>query len=308
MKRSELFLIILCFEIYGSITAGTSLNDTSAVLIDSTKMVFPAISRQKNTELNTTWYQMVTEIPGDEYLFFRNSFQSSQIPTYAGLTVLTGSLMKVDISGWKVDRKLYVESNTYKTASNLAVDMGDGRFHFLLSGLFASYGLICSDPVALRAASDIAESVLSTGLLVQALKRVTGRESPAYAANFRWQWHFFPSIEEYQKDESKYYSFPSGHLAAATAVLMVISNDYPEITWLRPAGYPFLGLLGMGLVSKGMHWYSDLPLGYFIGYSMGNIVAPGLKIHDENISNSYPLSVSPGISGKSICLQAAYSF
>jgi hypothetical protein len=216
--------------------------------------------------------------------------------------------MKVDLSGWKVDRQLYVESNTYKTASNLAVDMGDGRFHFLLSGLFAAYGLICDDPIALRTASDVAESVLSTGLLVQALKRVTGRESPAYASNSRWQWQFFPSIEEYQKNQPKYYSFPSGHFAAATTVLTVIANNYPEITWIRPAGYPVLGLLGMGLVSKGMHWYSDLPLGYFIGYSMGNIVAPGLKMHDENISNLSSLSVGPNISSKRIGLQAAYSF
>jgi hypothetical protein len=310
MKLSGKYFIVFFLGINFLAKAGYSLHDTSAVIIDSIKISSLTGTREVRPELNTTWYQMITELPDDEYIFFKNSLQLSQIPTYAGITVLTGSLMKVDQSGWKVDRKLYQKFGVYKSISDLSVNMGDGRFHFLLSGLYASYGFICNNPVALRTSSDIAESVFATGMLVQALKRVTGRESPAYAVNSIWKWQFFPSMKEYQKNQSKYYSFPSGHLASATATLTVIANNYPEITWLKPAGYSVLGLLGMGLVSKGMHWYSDLPLGFFIGYSMGNIVAPEIKSQLVNISDSKAsqLTFSPGLYNKKIGLHVAYSF
>jgi membrane-associated phospholipid phosphatase len=308
MSKSILFILILFFEIHGSAGAAASSQDTAKVVPDSIKISSNSTIRGNNNGLDIEWYQMVTEIPRDEYSFFRNSFQISQIPTYGSLALITGSLMKVDRYGWKVNNHLYEKSNSYRTASNLFVDMGNGSFHFLLSGLFASYGLICTDPCALKTASDIGEAVLSTGLMVQVLKHVTGRESPAYALNSKWKWKFFPSIEEYQKDQSKYYSFPSGHLASAAATLTVIMNNYPEITWLKPAGYTVLGGLGIGLVSKGMHWYSDLPCGYFIGYTMGNIICPELKSPAENILNLSQMSFGPEIYGKKIGLQAGYSF
>jgi membrane-associated phospholipid phosphatase len=313
MKTSFISFLILFIQLQSLIIAGTSRHDTSAVVNDS--IIVSTMNKtseyENSNELNTTWYQMFTQIPKDELLFFQTNIQLSNVPTYIGLTALTGSLMKVDQSGWKIDRRLYIKSGIYKTASDLSVDMGNGGFHLLLSGLFASYGLILNDPVALKTSSNIAESVLATGLLVQAIKHVTGRESPAYASNTRWKWQFFPSVKEYQKNQTKYYSFPSGHLASATATLTVIANNYPQFIWLKPVGYSVLGLLGMGLVSKGMHWYSDLPVGFFIGYSMGNIITPELipQIVKNNYSpDSQQLSLSPGLYNKKLGLHVAYSF
>ncbi|MDR3625215.1 MAG: hypothetical protein P4L45_00175, partial [Ignavibacteriaceae bacterium] len=94
----------------------------------------------------------------------------------------------------------------------------------------------------------------------------------------------------------------------ARAYLTVIANNYPEITWLKPAGYSVLGLLGMGLVSKGMHWYSDLPLGFFIGYSMGNIISPRIKLKSANNSDLSQLMLSPDLYNKRIGMRLAYSF
>lgn len=309
MNRHSILLITILFTGFQSgIASGLSLRDTSAVTNDS--VIIISLAGQQNTisEINTTWYQMFTQIPTDEYSFFQNSFQLSEVPTYIGLTAITGTLMKIDQSGWKVDRRLYNNSNIYRKASDLSVYSGEGSIHFALSGLFASYGLIYGDPVALKTSSNIAESVLATGVLVQLLKRVTGRESPAIALNSKWRWQFFPSIKEYQKNQPKYYSFPSGHIASATTTLTVIANNYPEITWLKPAGYSVLGLLGMGLVSKGMHWYSDLPLGFFIGYSMGNIISPRIKLKSANNSDLSQLMLSPDLYNKRIGMRLAYSF
>lgn len=256
-----------------------------------------------------TWYQMFTNVPHDDFQFFSNIIESPKIPTYIGLTVLTGSLMTVDQSGWKFDNHLYGHSHLFHSTSNVLVFMGNGEFHFMLSGLFATYGLFNHDQIALRTASNIAESVLAAGLLVQVLKRITGRESPAGSDKTLGSWKFFPSIKEYQKNQSHYYSFPSGHLASATATLTVIANNYPQFKWIKPVGYTILGCLGISLVSQGMHWYSDLPLGFFIGYSIGNIISPlNSEKPTETISNKSQLIFLPSIGSNKVGLDVAYTF
>ncbi|MBF8248870.1 MAG: hypothetical protein HW374_1670, partial [Bacteroidetes bacterium] len=39
--------------------------------------------------------------------------------------------------------------------------------------------------------------------------------------------------------------------------VIVISENYHEVTWIRPLGYVLTGLLGVGMVNNGIHWYSD---------------------------------------------------
>ena len=268
-----------------------------------------SLLRTNNYNPPFTWYQMFTDVPHDDFQFFKNIVESPKIPTYIGLTVLTGSLMIVDQSGWKFDNHLYGHSPLFHSTSNVLVFMGNGEFHFMLSGLFASYGLFNHDQIALRTASNIAESVLAAGLLVQVLKRITGRESPAGSDKTLGSWKFFPSIKEYQKNQSHYYSFPSGHLASATATLTVIANNYPQIKWIKPVGYTLLGCIGISLVSQGMHWYSDLPLGFFIGYSIGNIISP-LKTEKqtETTPDKSQLILLPNIGFNKVGLNVAYTF
>ncbi len=260
-------------------------------------------------EPSITWYQMFTNVPEDDLNFFRNLVDEPKIPTYIGITALTGSLMTVDKSGWRVDHLMYRKSHLFHSISDVSVFMGNGEFHFLISGLFAAYGLFNHDQIALRTASNIAESVIAAGLLVQVLKRITGRESPAGSDKTLGSWKPFPSIKEYQKNQSKYYSFPSGHLASATATLTVIANNYPQIKWIKPVGYSLLGVLGISLVSRGMHWYSDLPLGFFIGYSIGNIIEPEqIFVKKENDPDPSKLIFLPNIGYNRIGFNLAYTF
>ena len=57
------------------------------------------------------------------------------------------------------------------------------------------------------------------------------------------------------------------------AAVTVIMENYPEANWLRPVGYSLVALVGAGLVNKGWHWYSDLPLGIAVGYAFGKTVS-----------------------------------
>jgi hypothetical protein len=64
----------------------------------------------------------------------------------------------------------------------------------------------------------------------------------------------------------------------------VVAENYPEIKWIRPVGYAFTTLVGLGMLSNGIHWVSDYPLGLFIGYYFGMLAAhpEGLPITESN--------------------------
>ncbi len=306
----QLLVVCVMIFIYQTILSAESNNNKKVSAKDSLNTkTSNSLNYNRDYEPHLTWYQMFTNVPHDDFQFFKNLVEKPRIPTYIGLTALTGSLMAIDHSGWKLDDHLYSNSHLFHSTSNVLVFMGNGEFHFMLSGLFGAYGFIGHDQVALKTASNIAESVLAAGLLVQVLKRITGRESPAGSDKTLGSWKFFPSIKEYQKNQSKYYSFPSGHLASATATLTVILNNYPQIKWLKPVGYTLLGCLGISLVSQGMHWYSDLPLGFFIGYSIGNIISP-LKSETQTVTtqNNSHLILMPNIGLGKLGLNVAYTF
>lgn len=149
--------------------------------------------------------------------------------------------------------------------------IGDGWTHLTIASSFWVYGAIKKDNRALRTSSELGEAIFSTGLVVQALKRLTGRQSPYVATKDRGEWHLFPSYNRYQNFVPNYDAFPTGHLATAMATLTVIAENYPEYHFIRPVGYGLMGLLGYAMLNNGVHWASDYPIGIAIGYGFAKI-------------------------------------
>lgn len=149
--------------------------------------------------------------------------------------------------------------------------IGDGWTHLTIATGFLGYGLIARDNRAAQTASQLGEAILSTGVVIQALKRSTGRQSPFVATKDRGEWHLFPSYSLYQSHVPNYDAFPTGHLATAMATLTVIADNYPEYKFIRPVGYTLMGLLGYSMLNNGVHWASDYPLGIAIGYGFAKI-------------------------------------
>jgi membrane-associated phospholipid phosphatase len=266
-------------------------------------------SNESYKEPEVNWHQMLTNIPGDYYHFFKNTLDTKELPSLFAVSLLTGSLLAIDQGGWKYQQKIFKKVKFDRDISGAAITMGDGKYQLLSSALFASAGIIFNDKTALRTGSNIAEAVISTGLLVQVLKRITGRESPYASSESGGDWLFMPSIKEYQKNQPKYYSFPSGHLSTATAVVTVIANNYPNDKWIKPVGYSLLGILSFSLVNEGMHWYSDFPLAFLLGYTMGNIIAPAENnVNKSQQQSNTHLILSPSYSDNKIVLNAVYSF
>lgn len=255
------------------------------------------------------WHQMFTRIPEDYYQFFKTSFSSRALGAAAGLAAVTGALMLIDKPFGTWSHTLFHKSDGYSRFSGFMVETGDGKYHFLLAGALGLYGLSAGDQRALRTASNLAEGIIVSGIVVQLLKRITGRQSPEASSLDPGEWRLFPNPSKYQKNQPKYYAFPSGHITTASLTVTVLANNYPEIKWIRPVGYALVGGLGMGLMAKGMHWISDLPLGMLLGYTFGNIVAPdkGNNGSTEG-SGKRGISVVPLYSPTSYSLAIVYSF
>jgi membrane-associated phospholipid phosphatase len=238
------------------------------------------------------WYAMFSEIPQDFARFGSLTVSARSIPTIASLGLLTISLMQTDHQSYRATRHLYKESKSFNEFSDYAVILGDGRLHAGIVAAFAGYGLIADDSRALRTASQTVEAFLATGITVQLLKRISGRESPICATRNSGRWKFMPHPSTYEKNQPSYYAYPSGHISTAMATLTVIADNYPRQTWIKPVGYTMIGALGVGLVAKGMHWYSDLPLGLALGYIFGKTVTHPDTSDIPEVSNDGGVKVS----------------
>lgn len=255
------------------------------------------------------WYDMFANIPNNWYRYGKEVFQTENIVPIYAMAAITGLMIITDRETWEVTAKPYKKPGPYHTFSDIFEFMGDGIFQFGLAGSFAAYGFIDDDKRALRTASQIVQAMLATGTVIQVLKHITGRESPAVASTPTGKWQWFPNQIEYHKKIPYYDAFPSGHIATATTTLIVISENYPEQKWIRPLGYAILAGISTALVATDLHWWSDIPLGIAIGYSFGMIAAhpEGIKIENEEDSKS-SVFIFPHISPYGNGISISYGF
>lgn len=246
---------------------GTGGPDTNAIAGSLTPPSIPA-----DPDYLPGPIDFITNLPGDWGGWAVNTINISNAPVIAGIGVATAGLVQIDEHGYRTIRKEYDGSTDFRRFCDGAVLIGDGTFQFGVAALFGAYGFIAGDNRAIRTASQVTEVILACGGVVQLVKHLTGRQRPSAATSPTGRWALFPNPIEYQRHVPRYDAFPSGHLSTATATLTVIMQNYPELTWLPWVGYPVLGALGIGLVSSGMHWWSDFPLALALGYSFGKIV------------------------------------
>lgn len=123
-------------------------------------------------------------------------------------------------------------------------------------------------PANTQAAAFVASvSVLVTEAIKDQLKFLFGRtwpsswmgNNPSFIRDGTYGFHFLHGGGNYQ-------SFPSGHTAAACAILVVLWFWYPR--WR--ALYTMAGLaVGLGLVAANYHFLGDVIAGAFLGISIG---------------------------------------
>ena|ERR1035438_6712468 len=238
------------------------------------------------------WHEFITNTPSNMFNVVSNSFTSENLPVLGYISAITTALVISDAQTHSAVKTFFNNNKPLKNFGKYAVYMGDGRVEFGIGGLFALYGGVFGDNLALRTGLQCTEAIISNGIMVQLLKRISGRESPLKATSGSGIWQFFPNIKKYQKNQPQYYSFPSGHLSTLMAAVTVISENYPESNYIKPLGYSLMGILGVGLVAKDMHWFSDFPLAMAIGYEFGKIVTSRNSPMEERKEISSDVNIS----------------
>lgn len=257
------------------------------------------------SEKQVTWTSVLSEIPGDYADFFKSFTSKKQLLTLTKVAILTGALTKFDQPTWNFSHNFANRDNINRNLCHDLVEIGDGKYHALAAAAFIGTGLATGNERTLRVGHDILESLIASGLLVQTFKRISGRESPAADDHDSRQWHIFPNLGEYQKHQTKFYAFPSGHITTTVSTLTVIVNSYPEYKWLKPASYAVVAGVGFGLMSRDMHWISDYPLAVLVGYTIGTIVTGDNKLE---ISERKSIKMMPFVNAKTFGTQIYYEF
>jgi hypothetical protein len=240
------------------------------------------------------WHSMITHLPETWAGAYRRAFEPVQIKSLIELGAFTGAFVATDPVTWRWTKEFHDASQSHRDFADMCVSMGDGLPHFGTAAAFALLGFTFGDRRAIRTSSQITEALFATAIIVHTLKRIAGRQRPSRATRPGGVWDCFPNEREYNRSVSKFDAFPSGHLATTVATLTVIMENYPDAKWLRPVSYAVMGLVGFGLVNKGMHWYSDLPLAFAIGNLIGVTVAhPDGNLTDNTENQGSSVTLMP---------------
>ena len=87
-----------------------------------------------------------------------------------------------------------------------------------------------------------------------------------------------------RSDVAKHDAVPSGHLQSAIVTVVVIMENYPEQTWMPWVAWPMMGLFAYSLPATDIHWWSDLPIGVYLGYRFGKIVTRNNRKKTETVA------------------------
>ena len=237
------------------------------------------------------WVDFLKKTPGDLKTYLNQSIHHTKLDNLLGMAAFTGLFIQYDQQIYdaakEIGRRVGIRGDTaLKTRVRILgypirfpVDLGtslyfigDGWTHVGVTLSFLTYGLLKNDYRALSTASQLSEGLLTVAIVTQTLKHITGRESPFTASVDRGVWRFFPNQITYHKHVPKYDAYPSGHMATILMAITIISDNYPEYKFIKPVGYFLMTLLGYQMLNNGVHWISDYPLGFAIGYSLGKIV------------------------------------
>lgn len=236
-------------------------------------------------------FQFLQRVPGDFSIYLKETFRVKNIWKMGAIAAITGIMVAYDQpivdEAQRLGRQWHISNkeglDAYFTIFGLPVRgptdlgsamyfIGDGWTHTMVAAGFFTYGLAAKNNRALQTASQLAEGMITTGLIsVQFLKHITGRETPNRASAPGGVWRLFPNQIDYHKRVPNYDAFPSGHLATAMMTVTVIADNYPEHKYIRPLGYTLMTIVSFEMLNNGVHWISDYPLALSMGYAFGKI-------------------------------------
>ena len=299
MKKVTVFLFFIFFAVANAQILD-SLSASPKEVIEKTAQTYHFADGSSRTYKNTRFWQVINTLPKD-FIDVNKDFVAKDHAYYLGGALVSTALLI------PVDQKITDESRNFAQGLGLSSSnkygkfgpltnipqnigagfylVGNGTTVILMSAGFVTYGLLKDDYRAKATASELIESLALSGVFVQTIKRITGRESPFIAranGNSGGDWDPFPSFRAYAQRTPSYDAIPSGHLTTIVAGLTVVIENYPEYKWIKPVGYAAITGMCFQMLQSEVHWASDYPIAILMGYFIGKTVAKNRFIETKN--------------------------
>jgi membrane-associated phospholipid phosphatase len=215
-------------------------------------------------------------------------------------TVLIGAgVLVANDEGIYENFKLYQNRNPWvDTLSPKITMLGDWGVNCGIAGLFFLGGLILKDQKARDTGLMAWETLLHTGLLVQVVKHLAGRQRPKVENGLDYWYGPAAFFKRYSQGSFSHYdSFFSGHTVTAWGLATVIAENYKNHPWVPITCYGLATLVGLSRLTEDAHWMSDVFVGAVVGYAVGKMVVR---------NQSKRLQVSPALSPGGVGLIFSY--
>lgn len=190
----------------------------------------------------------------------------------AGLAVLTGVLIANDEAIYRGFRDYRNSHAWVGTVSPIFTEIGSSGA-WGTAAAFLCVGLIAKDDKAVKTGALALSAMLQSGILVQVLKGLPGRQRPYWAQGVdHWSGPigFFGRFESGQS--GKYDSFPSGHAITAFSLATVVAIQYGEHAWVPVFAYSAATGTALSRLTENKHWLSDVLVGGFLGHVIGRMI------------------------------------
>jgi membrane-associated phospholipid phosphatase len=189
-----------------------------------------------------------------------------------GLAALTGYLVANDKAIHRGIMKYRKAHAWVRGVSPVITQMGSyGAWGTV--ALFLSVGLIGGDERSTETAVLASSAMLQSGILVNFLKGIFGRQRPFWAEGVdHWSGPagFFKRFESGQT--GRYDSFPGGHAVTAFSLATVVAIQYRESVWVPIVAYATATGVALSRVTENKHWLSDSLVGSVLGCVIGSLV------------------------------------
>ncbi len=250
--------------------------------------------RASFAEERLQFLQLITEVPATSKSFLKESFSKESLPYWGVILGSTGVLYHYDEQIYSDIQKRGRDwgiGNEDDTRSVLTISgheivrmpsdtgsflyfLGDGWMHASIGAGFVTTGQFAENNYTYNTGMMIWHGMIVSTIFNQALKRSFGRESPEVSTSERGSWNLFPSFNDYNSKTASYDAMPSGHVMTATLTFTILSERYPEYnSYIYPLYGVWASALMFQMVSNGVHWASDYPLGIAMGYIIGKHTA-----------------------------------
>lgn len=192
---------------------------------------------------------------------------------------ITTSLFFLDdeIDSWaKVQKE---NSQFLEKVSPVFTEFGD-IYGYCLIGSIGALSAVFKKQKGVQTSLLASQAVITSGVWVQVIKLLTGRERPKgaylYSQNPSGEWNGpfsrFEKQGSYNKSIFAYDAFPSGHTAVAFSIATVFATQYSDVKAIPILCYSTASLIGISRMVEHEHWASDVFAGAFIGYLCGKQV------------------------------------